>query len=263
MESRKRLNRTRAPKLRRRLSPRISSSKTSLTLQNDAALKKVDAPTSEAELLARAESLAGQNLFEIAETHGIAVPENLLRAKGWVGQLLERALGADASTRSEPDFVALQVELKTIPVDLHGHPRETTFVCTAALSQMNELTWQSSRVFKKLAHVLWIPVEADPGIEIGQRCVGNPLLWRPSPEEIAVLKTDWDAFADRIAAGFVETITASEGEVLHMRPKGANAAARRWAKDEDGVAFQTQPKAFYLRTQFTAQILKRHFALIR
>jgi len=224
-------------------------------------VKQVQAPLSEAELMQRAHRVAGLSFRELAAEQGLLVPDSLARAKGWVGQLLEKTLGADASTRSEPDFVALHIELKTVPIDSEGRPRETTFVCSAALTEMGKLTWSTSRVFKKLSRVLWIPVEADSDIPIADRRVGSPLLWSPSPEEEAVLRTDWEAFADRIAAGFVETITASEGQVLHMRPKGANAAAKRWGRDADGAVFQTQPKGFYLRSQFTADLLKRNFVV--
>jgi len=219
------------------------------------------APNTETELLRRAHRIAGLSFSDLATSLDWQVPESFHRAKGWVGQLLEAALGADASTRSEPDFVQLGVELKSIPVDLKGRPRETTFVCSASLTQMREWTWHQSRVRKKLARVLWIPVQAEPDLAIASRRIGSPLLWSPSDAQEQALKTDWESFAERIAAGYVETITAKEGLVLQMRPKGANAAARRWGHDADGAIFQTQPKGFYLRTKFTQQILQQNYVL--
>ena len=47
------------------------------------------------------------------------------QSKGWVGQLIETMLGTDAANRSEPDFVKLGIELKTIPIDRKGRPKET------------------------------------------------------------------------------------------------------------------------------------------
>src|SRR5688500_18797590 len=88
------------------------------------------APATESELMARARALSGMSLAELARQFGIAVPEAQLRAKGWVGQLLERALGATAGSRAKPDFEALGIELKTLPVDGRGQPKESTFVCT-------------------------------------------------------------------------------------------------------------------------------------
>jgi len=230
-------------------------------LEDTEAWPPTNAPNTETELLRRAHRLAGMSLAQLAKALDLSVPENLSRSKGWVGQLLETALGADASTRSEPDFLELQVELKSIPVDGHGRPRETTFVCSASLTHISEWTWSQSRVYKKLSKVLWVPVQAEPSIPIGQRRVGTPLLWMPSTEQAALLRCDWETFADRIAAGYVETITAADGVVLQMRPKGANAESKRWGRDAEGAIFQTQPKGFYLRTQFTAEILRQNFVL--
>ena len=111
------------------------------------------------ELLSRAESIAGYTLAELALQAGIPVPENLKRDKGWVGQLLEWHLGASAGSKPVPDFIDLDIELKTIPISHSGKPLETTFVCIAPLTGVHSLQWKESHVRHKLSHVLWIPVE--------------------------------------------------------------------------------------------------------
>src|SRR5947199_4653637 len=55
-------------------------------------------PRDEAELQVRLRRVAGRSLQEIADGQGVAVPRDLRRHKGWVGQLLERALGASAGS---------------------------------------------------------------------------------------------------------------------------------------------------------------------
>ena len=62
----------------------------------------VAAPYDEAELLARAAELAGLRLHELALRFGAPVPPDLRRAKGFVGGLLERALGATAARERCP-----------------------------------------------------------------------------------------------------------------------------------------------------------------
>ena len=146
-------------------------------------------PTTEAELFARAERLAGVTLGAIASRFGLEAPLALTRHKGWVGNLLERALGATAGSRAEPDFEALGVELKTLPVDTRGRPLESTFVCTIPLSQIGEVEWDASRVRRKLRRVLWIPVEGTRSLDVPQRRVGAPLLWSPNVEELAALRS--------------------------------------------------------------------------
>ena len=220
----------------------------------------VPAPATEEELLRRARALAGHPLGAIAERHGVPIAD-VRRAKGWIGQLLEVALGATAASRATPDFEHLGVELKSVPVDPTGRPRETTFVCTADLEEMGGQRWEDSRVREKLARVLWIPIETAPGIELPFRRVGMPLLWSPDAEEEALLRADWEEFAELVGHGRVEAITAHRGRVLQMRPKGANSAQVRWGIDEDGMPVRVAPRGFYLRSAFVESILRRAFVL--
>lgn len=74
-------------------------------------------PTTEQELIDRCQNLAGKTLGMIALELGVAVPNDLSHHKGWVGNLLEQYLGADAGNKAEPDFVGLGIEMKTLPLD--------------------------------------------------------------------------------------------------------------------------------------------------
>ncbi len=218
-------------------------------------------PTTEAELLARAHGLAGTTLAQLATTLNQTVPQTLHHAKGWPGQLIERALGATAASRPEPDFQLIGVELKTVPVNRLGRPRESTYVCTVALGERDEVHWEDSLVCKKLRRVLWMPLEAEPAIPLAQRRLGAPLLWSPDSEETAVLRRDWEELMELVSLGRLDQISARHGEVLQIRPKAANARALRKTTDENGAPLLTLPRGFYLRSLFTAALLARHFVL--
>jgi DNA mismatch repair protein MutH len=218
-------------------------------------------PKDEAALLRRAQALAGMTLGELAERHGRAAPEDLRRAKGFVGELVERALGAVQGPRPGPDFVELGVELKTLPVDARGRPVESTFVCTLPLRTVGDLEWADSPVRKKLRRVLFVPVEGERTRRVPERRVGTPLLWSPSPEDEAALKFDWDELSGRVGRGDVETITAHLGRYLQVRPKAKDSHALGRAFDADGAGFATLPRGFYLRALFTARIVREHYAL--
>ncbi len=211
-------------------------------------------PCSEAELLARARALAGSRLGELAARHGLPLPSEPRRAKGTAGRLLELALGAAAGSAAAPDFPQLGVELKTIPLDLRGRPRESTFVCTIALRSLGQSEWESSAVRRKLARVLWVPIEAGPRLPLGARRVGTPRLWSPTPEHEAVLRADWEELAGVIGRGDVELLSAHLGRFLQVRPKASDGRARTRGADERGAPTRTQPRAFYLRARFTALI---------
>lgn len=219
------------------------------------------APENVQQLLNRAQSLAGYTLGELASKAAVVIPRDLKRDKGWVGMLLELYLGASAGSKPEQDFPEIGVELKTIPIDRSGKPLETTFVCVAPLTGNSGITWESSHVRHKLQRVLWIPVEGERQIPLEQRRVGSPLLWTPSAEEDEQLKRDWEELMDMIVLGKVERITARHGEVLQIRPKAANSRALTEATGEHGEPIHTLPRGFYLKKNFTAALLARHFLL--
>ncbi|BCR27585.1 DNA mismatch repair protein MutH [Aeromonas caviae] len=218
-------------------------------------------PQSEQELLNRAYAMAGFTLAQLAVTAGIPVPRDLRRDKGWTGQLIEWQLGASAGSRPEQDFPDLGIELKTIPVDPQGRPLETTFVCVAPLIGVSGQRWEESNVRNKLSRVLWIPVEGSRDIPVGDRRVGMPLLWSPNEEEEGLLRQDWEELMDMIVLGEVEQISARHGQVLQLRPKAANSKALTRAIGRNGQPIMTLPRGFYLKIEFTHQLLQRHFAL--
>lgn len=222
-------------------------------------VSRVNPPQSTAELLERAQQIAGLRILDLAQACAIPVPPDLRRHKGWLGQLLETCLGASAGSRPEPDFPALQIELKTLPINRYGKPCESTFVCSVPLTGTTLTGWENSWVWLKLQQVLWIPVEADPEIPLAQRHIGSAILWRPNAEQAEVLRQDWEELMDLIYQGELEKISAKHGTYLQIRPKAANARALCDAIDAEGSRFKTLPRGFYLRPQFTAQILASHY----
>ncbi|OOF82538.1 DNA mismatch repair endonuclease MutH [Rodentibacter ratti] len=207
-------------------------------------------------LLERAQSIAGLTFGELADTLGIPVPPDLKRDKGWVGMLLETALGAAAGSKAEQDFAHLGVELKTLPINEQGFPLETTFVSLAPLTQNSGVQWENSHVRHKLSCVLWIPIEGCRHIALRDRHIGAPILWQPSPEQERQLKRDWEELMEYITLGRLNEITARIGEVMQLRPKGANSKAITKGIGKNGEVVDTLPLGFYLRKEFTVGILR-------
>ena len=217
-------------------------------------------PTSEEELLNRARKLAGLTLQQLSEKFNQPLPKDTRRAKGWMGQLLETSLGATASSKAEPDFQLINVELKTLPLTPSGKPKESTYVCTVPLTKLHEQTWSTSWFKRKLQRVLWLPLEADKRIPLAERHIGNAILWSPSEAEAIQLQQDWEELMDLVCLGRLEEITSHMGRHLQIRPKGANSKSLTTTLDEEGNTIQTLPRGFYLRPEFTQQIIQSHYA---
>ena len=216
---------------------------------------KVLPPRDEAELLARARAWAGATVGELAAAHQWPVPGDLRRHKGWLGELLETALGASAGSRPVPDFAQLGIELKTIPITEDGRPRESTHVCTVALGALIGQHWLSSTVRLKLSRVLWMPVEARDDRPLAERRLGHALLWSPDAAQENVLRADWEEHMELLSTGRFDELDARLGVYLQIRPKAANGRALTAAGDRNGAPAATLPRGFYLRPSFTQMLL--------
>jgi len=213
-------------------------------------------PSSEDELRERALWLAGRTVGELASALGLGAPVSGVRGKGKAGDLLEKALGAEAGSAAIPDFPGLGIELKTIPVNAAGQPRESTFVCTISLADAERARWETSVARAKLAHVLFVPLIGDGKKASNERLIGAPLFWKPTPEQEAVLRADFEDAMGIIGAGGIEAITARSGRWLQVRPKAATGRVRTISFGPEGEWIKTVPRGFYLRATFTAAILK-------
>ena len=221
----------------------------------------VPAPTTEAELMHRVRCLAGMTLQELACVLHICVPEQSRRAKGFAGLLLENALGASAASKPEPDFQFIGVELKTIPVDSRGRPKESTYVCTVPLRHHAGAEWAASTVKLKLSRVLWVPIICNKHDAVGRRRIGDAVIWSPTSEEENQIRADWEELMDKVCTGEVGTITAHEGTYLQIRPKAATSQSRGIGIEESGAPVPILPRGFYLRSSFTGKVLRNHAAM--
>ncbi len=218
-------------------------------------MQKLAPPESIESLLLRANALSGRTLADIAADCHAPVPHSQKQAKGWIGQLLESALGADGGSQAIHDFLALNVELKSLPIAESGYARESTYVCTVPLTDLISCSWPESWIARKLQQVLWIPVEAFRHQSIAERRVGQPIFWRPNSWESSALQADWEELVELIALGDIEELNGHFGQYLQIRPKAAHSRSRRMSISHSGYNSLTLPRGFYLRPQFTKVIL--------
>lgn len=208
-------------------------------------------PATEAELFGRARALAGRTVSEVGVLVERAMPTT--GHKGFVGSLIERALGLSARGAG-PDAPTLGIELKTTPIDARGLPRESTFVCMVPRGGLDE-AWAASAPRAKLARVLFVPVEG-VGALAGRR-IGNAFLWSPDAEQDAALGADWAELAGLLRVHGHEHVSARHGQLMQVRPKAASASSRWRATGDDEAPMLALPRAFYLRRSFVSTILSR------
>jgi DNA mismatch repair protein MutH len=217
-------------------------------------------------LLRHARALVGTTLEEIADGLGLPVPFGNVRTKGWPGQIIERELGAGLSdsgapsTVRGPDFAALGVECKTVPVNAALAPLESTCVCHIDPLAIAGEQWATSYVRRKLARVLFVALLVpESNTPVGQREVRAVTLWSPSADDERLLAADFQLFVDRyFRPGRAAEIRGHVGRVMQVRPKGRNAADRRLVPGPDGAPVSLGRCGFYLRPAFVGRILRPH-----
>jgi DNA mismatch repair protein MutH len=198
----------------------------------------------------------GATLAELADGLGLPVPVGNVRTKGWSGQVIERELGADGS--HGPDFAALGVELKSVPVTAALVPLESTAVCHIDPVAIAGESWDTSYVRTKLARVLFVALTVpEHPHSVGERQVAMARLWTPSAREEAALRRDFELFVrNYFRAGRAAEITGHLGAVLQVRPKARSAADQRDAFGPDGKPIRLGKCGFYLRPAFVGAILR-------
>ena len=176
-------------------------------------------------LLAHARALVGVELGALADALGLPVPVGNVRTKGWSGQVIEHELGVAVGGARGPDFAALGIELKTVPVTPALVPLESTAVCQIDPIAIAGESWDTSYVRAKLARVLFVALEVPPGARsVGDRRVAAVRLWAPAPDEEALLRADFELFVrDYFRRGRAAEITGHLG----ARAAGAAQGPRR------------------------------------
>lgn len=219
---------------------------------------KISPPKSIEALVQRAKRIAGKTLGELALELNIQVPKDLTTKKGWQGQFIETCLGADSGNLSQPDFYHLGIELKTLPIDFSGKVKESTYVCVVNLINHQLQTWQQSVVYKKLSHVLWVPIAQNADKKLINSRIATPFLWQPNKQEFTTIQKDWEHTMNLVSLGKVDQLNAKNGEILQVRPKAAHSRITTKAIGKDGESIDTLPRGFYLRTRFTQKLLNQY-----
>ncbi|HVT06859.1 MAG TPA: MutH/Sau3AI family endonuclease [Polyangia bacterium] len=209
-------------------------------------------------LLAHARALVGVELGDLADALGLPVPVGRVRTKGWSGQVIEHELGVAVGGTRGPDFAALGIELKTVPVRPYTlEPLESTAVCQIDPVAIAGESWDSSYVRLKLARVLFVALAVPEGARsVGERQVAAVRLWSPDAAEEAALRADFELFVrEYYRRGRAAEITGHLGAVLQVRPKGRDADDTRDAYDAQGRPTRVGKHGFYLRPAFVARLL--------
>ncbi len=227
---------------------------------NKNATKAISEPSTFEELTENLKRIVGHSIAELAKDMNLPLPISPLHGKGFTGELIEKCLGASAQNLPIPDFPKLGVELKTIPVDDELKPLESMFLCYAPISDIRHLSFENSSLYTKIKRMLFVLVSASRDKDYVDRYVVGYFFYAPTPEEIEIIRNDFNEIYELIKTGNIDKVNARLGSIIQMRPKAANGRALTECVGPTGEIIKTRPRGFYMRRSFSERLIAQHLS---
>lgn len=192
---------------------------------------------------------------ELAETLGYDIAKDPKSMKSAAGDIAELVAGKKPDALPQADLSEFDLEVKTVPLDLRGYPRENTKITALNYTKLLKEKWEISHVYEKVRVVLFVPIVKEDTKRPEAWYVRSPFIWMPSRDQLAVIRKDWEKIKKMVRGG--EQLTATVGEYLI-----ANTSGQGKGKDDrtyelpDGRTIAVKTRAFFLRKTFVAEILE-------
>jgi DNA mismatch repair protein MutH len=133
-------------------------------------------------------------------------------------------------------------------------PYEHVSFAAFGYHELLDETWEDSALLAHIEYMLFVPVHG-PLRETpqGDCAFGRPVFWRPSAEELDLIRREWELYRIEIGRGEAASLTpASETMAIHVRPHGRDS---RDTRDAPGAG-QIVKKSFWLNRSFVRDILR-------
>lgn len=213
-------------------------------------------------VLRYASHLSGHTLREL--TDYTESPITSIHTKGEFGTLVEELyFDYKPNNRAEPDFPEINVELKTTKLVL----KKTLGWDPGERLVLNVINYENvhpdcfSEVFeRKNSELLVIFYRYGPG-SLLDRVIDKVIFWTFSPQEIAVMKEDWQKAEKLILCGEAHHLTEGGTMILTWPPKGAGGS-----KDLRNQPFSTRParqRALALKNSYVCKMYRQSLDLGR
>jgi DNA mismatch repair protein MutH len=117
-----------------------------------------------------------------------------------------------------------------------------------------EEDWDDSDLLSRVEYMLLIPVQGPKkGTPQASCTFGRPVFWRPTSDELELIRREWETYRIEIRNGRAAHLTpASDTVAIHVRPHGRDANDTVDAP----VVGPVVKKSFWLNRGFVQRILR-------
>lgn len=209
----------------------------------------------EEEVLDRFRAHAGRRLGELAIEFDVPTSTN----KSYAAGVVRRIAGAKSSNSRIREFEQMGLNLRTPRIGPDDLPYEAVSFPAFKHLELIEEEWVDSTLLSQLDGLLIAPLRGSTRGTPPEVCtLVTPFIWRPSPDELAVVEKEWTMFRDMIRDGKADKLpTEAVTEMIHIRPHGRNA-------DDTDVAPVVGPltkKSFWLNKRFVQHLISSRGAV--
>ena len=204
----------------------------------------------EAAVLDRFRPYLGMTIGDAADILEIAPSD----AKSFSAAVSRKIYGAKSFKTRIREFDEMGLTPRITRVDADLMPYEATSFPAFRYRALLEEEWDDSDLLARVEYMLFIPVRGRRKDTPQSDCTfGRPVFWRPSTDDLALIRREWEIYRLEIERGLAKQLTrASEMVAIHVRPHARNS---RDTDEAPGVG-PVVKKSFWLNRPFVQRILR-------
>jgi DNA mismatch repair protein MutH len=172
-------------------------------------------------------------------------------AKNWAATVVRK--GVVLAGRNDIEALGLTIRVPRVDPELRPY-EHLSFPSFRHVELVTE-DWNDSLLLSYIEYMLLAPITGPSKATLPNRCtVMAPVYWKPTAEDLALIRTEWTTFRDLIRAGNTEDLpTAASTKAIHIRTKGRDNTDLDRLPDGTWVT----KKAFWLNADFVQEVLHR------
>jgi DNA mismatch repair protein MutH len=211
---------------------------------------RVRASEFEQRLLDRFARIEGRIVDEVADE--LSVPRST--SKSYASAVARKIFGARGFRTRIFEFEEMGLTPRITRVAEDLMPYESTSFRAFRYHALLEETWEDSDLLSQVEYMLFIPVRgASRKTPQGACTFGRPVFWRPSANQLELIRREWEIFRLEIEQGMADRLTpASQTVAIHVRPHGRDS---RDTDDAPRIG-PVVKKSFWLNRSFVRDILR-------
>lgn len=208
------------------------------------------------ELMDKAREAEGKTFGEIDTTGRI----KNVRSKGSLGHIIEEShFGYQINSDARPDFEELGIELKVTPFKKNKNgtysSKERLVLNMIDYHNEHEYSFETSSFLSKATSMLIMLYQYEPDIPIDDYRIYKAFLNEFSPEDLDVMRQDWETIVAKIKRGEAHLISEADTMYLSACTKGANGSVVRSQPFSEQPA---KPRAFSLKASYMSGLVRQY-----